>query len=1076
MESGRLTLDHLITDDGGRTIFDHGGEIDLIEGVIKVSERQFLENKVLIAQVACDYVYEDSNWDIHEDTFYQRQVELHPNSTEAYETTAAQRALVRKVGGACFPFIVRLPHDLPASVILKPESYFEGKPIGISWTVRTWLAGISSGTRTSIVTLPFQKINFFPLLTDVKPPSASGQKSFMFDNARPLTLKATLEKEVFYHNEPINVKVQIENLSKKEVCAIKISVKQIVEVRFETSLREKIKSVVATIESTRGCPIKKHSEFSSTYSVTPKVTTQETHHVAQEYKLNMADNAQLAATTRLTHTTADLGPGVTVSYYINVHAVVAMGSDLIVKLPFTISYPEPEKATKAIASSEHAHSATSNAPALAASPAPVPRVAGPTAAAAAAPVHAPEPDLLINFDDDMPTNTLAPEANNPFDTAAPAVENPFANPFAAAPPPQAQQGIQASLQVVRNSLFTAQTAYGMVSTGNLGVGDDVPLDTRVPQLAQTVRSVGATISQLNNNLSLLRRAGDQTASLSIIQDAANVAAALRSLEKTSIGLTRSLTDPSSQHALLGGITDILDKSAQLIETVGAVLADPGVGENRGRFASLAEYISQALPAIIKALPGNRECQLAIDTIATISSHLDDPFSELAPANPAAAAAAVVTAADLLHQRANALSDAFKGLGSAVATPGHVALVVQAATNYRAALPPVLAAGRQMAQAFTDARLRSQLSTALKAICHTSVRLLTVVPQSMIDGSPAAKKTLEDTGALVVESMRALLNGTAAIKAQFESIAAAAAAASGTQQQQVPVAASAVASVTTTPTTQPASAGAAPVNPAQRFLKTALTRRDSFEDFIQQGRAPVADVAPANDVSSQYLEADSQLRLIAESIAGANRSLADSRSRPHRNTVVASDSQLQGAVIDAIFPIVISVSSLVESARSRVNELAILGRHFHSANFSNRDRSFTDVLVSTARELSTSITALVSAADLVMNGSGSIDTLIRAASGVSSDSARLVAASQVQEHVNSNSQQEVEESSRGVTRATTSLITAAEKIRASSGTAATSGAVESPELRERQVRDLEKDLQSSQRSAFLGRKGSLWRVA
>lgn len=74
----------------------------------------------------------------------------------------------------------------------------------------------------------------------------------------------------------------------------------------------------------------------NTYMIVPTVLPQETYHVAQEGRVSSNDLAALAHSTRPDESPRDRN-GLNVSYYINVHAIVSMGANVVVRLPVIIS-------------------------------------------------------------------------------------------------------------------------------------------------------------------------------------------------------------------------------------------------------------------------------------------------------------------------------------------------------------------------------------------------------------------------------------------------------------------------------------------------------------------------------------------------------------------------------------------------------------------------------------------------------------------------------------------------------------------------------------------------------------------
>lgn len=73
--------------------------------------------------------------------------------------------------------------------------------------------------------------------------SASNDKTFVFESAAAFKAKATLDKNAYYPGETVNCRLRVENLSKKDVHAVEISLQKIEALRAQDSSTIKMERV-----------------------------------------------------------------------------------------------------------------------------------------------------------------------------------------------------------------------------------------------------------------------------------------------------------------------------------------------------------------------------------------------------------------------------------------------------------------------------------------------------------------------------------------------------------------------------------------------------------------------------------------------------------------------------------------------------------------------------------------------------------------------------------------------------------------------------------------------------------------
>ncbi|XP_078103402.1 beta-arrestin-1 [Sander vitreus] len=154
---------------------------------------------------------------------------------------------------------------------------------------------------------------------------------------KPLHLEASLDKEIYYHGEPISVNVHVTNNTNKTVKKMKISVRQHADIcLFNTA---QYKCPVATEESDD--VVAPSSTFCKVFTLTPFLANnREKRGLALDGKLKHEDT-NLASSTLLREGANKEILGIIVSYKVKVKLVVSRGGDVSVELPFTLMHPKP---------------------------------------------------------------------------------------------------------------------------------------------------------------------------------------------------------------------------------------------------------------------------------------------------------------------------------------------------------------------------------------------------------------------------------------------------------------------------------------------------------------------------------------------------------------------------------------------------------------------------------------------------------------------------------------------------------------------------------------------------------------
>lgn len=184
--------------------------------------------------------------------------------------------------------------------------------------------------------LIIRKVQFAPE-TPGPQPSAETTRHFLMSDRRSLHLEASLDKELYYHGEPLNVNVHVTNNSAKTVKKIRVSVRQYADIcLFSTA---QYKCPVAQLE--QDDQVSPSSTFCKVYTITPLLSdNREKRGLALDGQLKHEDT-NLASSTIVKEGANKEVLGILVSYRVKVKLVVSRGGDVSVELPFVLMHPKP---------------------------------------------------------------------------------------------------------------------------------------------------------------------------------------------------------------------------------------------------------------------------------------------------------------------------------------------------------------------------------------------------------------------------------------------------------------------------------------------------------------------------------------------------------------------------------------------------------------------------------------------------------------------------------------------------------------------------------------------------------------
>ncbi|XP_063712886.1 arrestin red cell-like isoform X3 [Symsagittifera roscoffensis] len=337
---------------GRRDFLDHLTHVDPIDGVVLI-DPEYLKDRKVYCHVLAAFRYGREDLDVLGLTFrkdlYLATQQVYPPPPESEQTnlTRLQERLIKKLGPNAYPFFFQLsPQTTPASVTLQPAPGDTGKPCGVDYELKTYVADSLEDKphKRNSVRLAIRKLTYAPKKQAPQPSAETSREFIMSSN--PLHLEASLDKEMYYHGESISVNVTITNNSNKSVKKVKVSVRQIADIcLFSTA---QYKCPVAELESEERMPVGPSQTLTKVYTVTPLLSeNKDKRGLALDGKLKHEDT-NLASSTIVADPAQKENLGIIVQYKVKVKLIVAFGgfgktTDVSVELPFTLTHPKAEE-------------------------------------------------------------------------------------------------------------------------------------------------------------------------------------------------------------------------------------------------------------------------------------------------------------------------------------------------------------------------------------------------------------------------------------------------------------------------------------------------------------------------------------------------------------------------------------------------------------------------------------------------------------------------------------------------------------------------------------------------------------
>ncbi|XP_047658057.1 arrestin 3b, retinal (X-arrestin) isoform X2 [Tachysurus fulvidraco] len=337
---------------GKRDFVDHVDHVDIVDGVIKVDTSE-LDGRKVFVQLACFFHYGKEDLDVISLSFRKdiwiQHIQIYPPPAEDKPVvTPMQDVLMKKAGEGSHPFTFNIPPNLPCSVSFLPAPWDKGKACGVDFKIKAYIANMADDPDEKIdkkdtCQLIIRKIQFAPDIL-LPGPEVNICKQFMF-SGKMIHLEASVQKEVYYHGDPIRVRVKITNQTKKVVKKIKISIDQTVDVVLYST--DKYTKVVLCEEFRD--QVNSQTTFEKDYIVTPLLANnKEKYGLALDSRLKDEDTNLASSTILQTNMYKDV-QSILVSYKIKVNLMVVgagvlgslISSYVTAEIPLILMSPKP---------------------------------------------------------------------------------------------------------------------------------------------------------------------------------------------------------------------------------------------------------------------------------------------------------------------------------------------------------------------------------------------------------------------------------------------------------------------------------------------------------------------------------------------------------------------------------------------------------------------------------------------------------------------------------------------------------------------------------------------------------------
>uniref|UniRef100_A0A8C4HLP4 S-arrestin n=1 Tax=Dicentrarchus labrax TaxID=13489 RepID=A0A8C4HLP4_DICLA len=298
--------------------------------------------KLAFVTLSCIFRYGRDDMDVMGISFRR---ELYMSTRQVYPPlqdrdkgvhTRMQAKLLRKLGDNAYPFFFEFPDNLPCSVALQPSTSDVGKQCAVEFEIKVFSAESQDAKirKRSTVKLMLRKVQYAPEGEGVAP-SVETTRDFVMSD-KPLHVKASLDKEIYYHGETLKVHVIVTNNSSKNIKNIIISVDQVANVVLYSN--DSYVKCVAIEEP--GDSVAPGATLQKVYKLLPVLANnRERRGIALDGKLKHEDT-NLASSSIVKEGVLKEVMGIMVSYRVMVKLIV--GGEVGLEVPFKLMHPKPD--------------------------------------------------------------------------------------------------------------------------------------------------------------------------------------------------------------------------------------------------------------------------------------------------------------------------------------------------------------------------------------------------------------------------------------------------------------------------------------------------------------------------------------------------------------------------------------------------------------------------------------------------------------------------------------------------------------------------------------------------------------
>uniref|UniRef100_A0A671X170 S-arrestin n=1 Tax=Sparus aurata TaxID=8175 RepID=A0A671X170_SPAAU len=331
---------------GKRDFVDRVDSVDPVDGVV-IIDPEALQGRKVFVTLSCTFRYGRDDMDVMGIAFRRelylstRQVYPPLQDREKGVHTRVQAKLLRKLGDNAYPFFFEFPDNLPCSVALQPAAHDVGKQCAVEFEIQAFSAESQDAKirKRSMVKLMLRKVQYAPEGEGVAP-SVETTRDFVMSD-KPLHVKASLDKEIYYHGETIKVHVNVKNDSNKNIKNIILSVDQVSTVVLYSN--DAYVKAVAIEE--QGDSVAPGGTLDKVYKLLPLLANnRERRGIALDGKLKHEDT-NLASSSIIKEGVLKEVMGIMVSYRVMVKLIVG-GSvtclEVGLEVPFKLMHPKPD--------------------------------------------------------------------------------------------------------------------------------------------------------------------------------------------------------------------------------------------------------------------------------------------------------------------------------------------------------------------------------------------------------------------------------------------------------------------------------------------------------------------------------------------------------------------------------------------------------------------------------------------------------------------------------------------------------------------------------------------------------------